>query len=526
MTGVKELVYPRLFLAAVEQRAAERAFVWGDHQLTFGDHADLVGRLADALGTQLELQRTSRFAVLSLNSHRFTALYHAAFLGAGIINPLNIRFAPKELRYALADSGAEVVFVDSTFAPRLREAMDQDGPDLAVRSVVSLDGGEGDYDTSFDDLAAAGTWRLPAEPDEDDPVLLIYTGGTTGMPKGVLCDQRGQVLNVYHVAAARGIGTNPGAVHLHHVPMFHTNALAALLCGPVFGALGVILPAFEPGAVLDAVSRHAVTEIVLVPTMIAMLLQRPEFSPERLASLEVLGYGSAPMPPSLLERLLEMFPGLQFIQGYGMTESSGPVTILPPADHLKGPELLRSVGRAVPGVELRIEGTDGSVLPSGKEGEICIRGGNFMVEYWNKPEETAEAWRDGWYHSGDVGRVDEQGYLYLVDRAKDMIISGGENVYSLEVENAISTHPAVAQVAVIGVPHEMWGEQVHAVVVLRPGVTTTAEELQDHARQSIARYKVPKTFELRSEPLPLSAAGKVVKEQLRQEQAAAQQSTS
>jgi acyl-CoA synthetase (AMP-forming)/AMP-acid ligase II len=521
---VKELAYPKLFLPAVAQRAADTAFVLGDdHRLTFGQHTETVIRLADACRSELGLERGSRFAVLSLNSHRFAALYHAAFLGAGIINPLNIRFAPRELHHALADSGAEVVFVDRAFAPRLAEAMAYDASAMSVRTVVALDEGTPptSHDVTFDDLVAAGSERLPAEPEEDDPVLLIYTGGTTGLPKGVLCDHRSQVLNVYHVAAARGLGTAPGAVHLHHVPMFHTNSLAALLCGPVFGQVGVILPMFDVGAVLEAVERHGVTELVLVPTMIAMLLQHPEFRPERLASLQYVGYGSAPMPPALLDRLMELFPRLQFIQGYGMTESSGPVTILPPEDHLKGPELLRSVGRPVPGMEVRIEGPDGSALPPGEEGEICVRGGNLMRGYWNRPEQTEEAFRGGWYHTGDVGRVDEHGYLYLVDRAKDMIISGGENVYSLEVENAISSHPAVAQVAVIGIPHDLWGEQVHAVVVLKPGSNATAEELRDHARESIAGYKVPKTFDFRTEPLPLSATGKVVKDQLRKEYARA-----
>jgi acyl-CoA synthetase (AMP-forming)/AMP-acid ligase II len=516
-------VYPRLYLAAVGQRASERAFIDGGEEYTFGDHADLVLRLGDALRNELGLQRDSRFAVLSLNSHRFAALYYASFLGAGVFNPLNIRFSPKELRYVLSDSGAEAVFVDRAFAPVLAEAIDGDGPELSIRAVVSLDPGPGEEGPSFDDLVGAGSPVVPDTPDEEDPALLIYTGGTTGLPKGVLSTQRAQVLNIYHIAAGRGVGTTPGAVHLHHVPMFHTTALAAALCGPVFGALGVVLPSFDVAAFLDAVERYGVNETVLVPTMIAMVLQHPDFTPDRLASLELLGYGSSPMSPAMLERLMGMVPRLRFIQGYGMTESGGPLTILSPEDHLKDPGLLRSVGRAIPGVELRIEAPDGTVLPEGEEGEICARGPNFMREYWHQPALTAEAWRGGWYHTGDVGRLDDRGYLYLVDRAKDMIISGGENVYSLEVENALASHPAVAQVAVIGVPHEVWGEQVHAVVLLRPGTTADAEELRAHARQFIAGYKVPKSFEFRGQPLPLSAAGKVIKAELRRQHAAADQ---
>jgi acyl-CoA synthetase (AMP-forming)/AMP-acid ligase II len=254
----------------------------------------------------------------------------------------------------------------------------------------------------------------------------------------------------------------------------------------------------------------------MVPTMIGMMLNHPDFRPERLATLQQLTYGASPMPAAILHKLLELYPDLQISQGYGMTEASAVLTFLTADDHQKGGERLRSAGRPVPGVMLSIQDAEGNVLPKGETGEVCAKAGNFMREYWNKPEATEEVFRGGWYHTGDAGYLDHEGYLFLVDRVKDMIVTGGENVYSAEVESAISTHPAVAQVAVIGIPSERWGEEVHAIVVPKPDTTVTAEEIIAHARERIAGYKVPKSVEFRAEPLPLSGAMKVLKRELRE----------
>jgi len=254
---------------------------------------------------------------------------------------------------------------------------------------------------------------------------------------------------------------------------------------------------------------------VMVPAMINMVLQHPAFDPARLGSLRRLVYGAAPMPTALIEKMLALFPELDLIQGYGMTEASTILTILTGADHRRGGKLLSSAGRPVPGVELSVRSDDDSPLEAGEVGEVCARGGNYMREYWNRVDETETVFRGGWYHSGDMGYRDSDGYLFLVDRAKDMIVTGGENVFSAEVENAIASHPAVAQVAVIGIPDEQWGEAVHAVVVPRPGSTVTAGEIIAHARSAIAGYKVPKSVSFRDEPLPLSAAMKVLKRELR-----------
>src|SRR4029077_3275580 len=249
--------------------------------------------------------------------------------------------------------------------------------------------------------------------------------------------------------------------------------------------------------------------------MIGLMLSHPDFRPEQLASLEILTYGASPMPAALLEKVLALSPDLQVYQGYGMTESAAVLTSLGPEEHRRGGARLRSAGRSLRGVVLSIQDEDGAALPTGETGEVCARGGNFMTEYWNKPDATEESFRGGWYHSGDAGYLDDQGYLFLVDRVKDMIVTGGENVYSVEVENAIATYPGVAQVAVIGIPSETWGEAVHAIVVPKDGVTLTEDEILEPARKTIAGFKVPKSVAFRTEPLPLSGAMKVLKRDLR-----------
>jgi acyl-CoA synthetase (AMP-forming)/AMP-acid ligase II len=257
-------------------------------------------------------------------------------------------------------------------------------------------------------------------------------------------------------------------VYLHQTPMFHAASMAAVLGIPASGGTSVFVPLFEPGQVMDAIERHAVDWTTMVPTMIAMVLNHPDFLPARLASLRDLVYGASPMPAGLLDRLFELFPDVNLWQGYGMTECSSVLTMLTPDDHGRRGQVLRSAGRPVMGVNIGIRAQDGTIVATGENGEVWARGGNFMREYWNRAELTADAITDGWYHTGDEGHVDAEGYLYLVDRVKDMIVTGGENVYSIEVENAISTLPGVAEVAVIGIPHDVLGEQVHAMVVREP----------------------------------------------------------
>jgi acyl-CoA synthetase (AMP-forming)/AMP-acid ligase II len=358
---------------------------------------------------------------------------------------------------------------------------------------------------------------IPSEPDEDDSPMIMYTGGTTGLPKGVVTSQRAQVLNLYHLAQVGGLAFDERAVYLHHMPMFHATGLNAALSASAYGTQGTVIPGFEPGLFLQAVESSGVTETVLVPTMIAMVLAHPEYRPERLASFKRIGYGGMAMPHALLEKLQLSAPDIQLLQGYGMTEACAGVTFLTAEDHLRGEAQRHSVGRALPGIEVGIYDTEGSPVKSGEVGEVCVRGGNLMTGYWQDPASTAKVMRDGWYRTGDLGRLDGDGYLYLVDRADDMIVTGGENVYSLEVENAIATFPGVQQVAVVGVPDDTWGKRVHGIVVLTEQVaaTTSVVDLAAHAKQSIAGYKGPKSWELRTTPLPVSAAGTPLKRELR-----------
>ena len=518
---MKELVYPRLLLPRVEQLPDKVAFVdvtTGGirYQGTFACHLDRLLRLVHSMRAVLGVEPGDRFGVLAMNGHEYLELYHAAMFGAGVINPLNIRFTPSELAYVLNDSGSRVVFTDPVFAPLLDRAR---AAGAKIDKVVII-GGESDAGVigadatlGYEDLLAVGKPVMPPEPEEDDAAILMYTGGTTGFPKGALLEQRAEVLNVYHVLAA--IGLREERRFLFQSPMFHAALVAGVLGIPATGATSVTIPVFEPGLVLRTIEEQWIDTTMVIPIMLSMLEQAEGFSPERLRSLRQLVYGASPISQDLIVRWLKMLPDTDFLQGYGMTEAASALTFLGPEDHRRGGDALTAAGRPLFGVELQITDSLGNALPRGETGEVCARGGNLMREYWEKPEETEAVLRDGWYRTGDMGFVDEHGLLHLTDRMKDMIVTGGENVYSIEVENAIGSHPAVAEVAVIGIPSDKWGEAVHAIVVLRQGTKATAEELIEHARKLLAGFKVPKSVEFRDDPLPLSGAFKPLKRELR-----------
>ncbi|HEX5096191.1 MAG TPA: AMP-binding protein, partial [Acidimicrobiia bacterium] len=332
---MKELVYHRQLLPAVERYGAKVAFVDGDYRATYEEHFDRVSRLVGAL-QGLGIAPEDRFAVMALNSHQFLELYHAAFLGAGVVNPLNLRLAPKELAYILADSGTKVCFTDPFFAPVIAQVREEAG----LEHVVMIGDGDAPHDHSYEELLGAAKAIVPDEPEEDEPVILMYTGGTTGLPKGVLLEHRAEMLNLYHVAFEFPVLEDE--VFLHQTPMFHAASMGGILGVPSVGGVSVFQSLFNPAEVLDRIEEHSVTMTVMVPTMIGMMVNHPDYRPERLMSLRTLTYGASPMPTALLEKLLRELPDISIYQGYGMTECSAVLTVLNADDHRHGGDLLRS----------------------------------------------------------------------------------------------------------------------------------------------------------------------------------------
>jgi long-chain acyl-CoA synthetase len=370
---------------------------------------------------------------------------------------------------------------------------------------------------SFDELCTSGAGGAAKPVDPDAIAGIFYTGGTTGLPKGAVLTHRNLVSNAKHTLIC--IGYDDTDTYLHAAPMFHLADGASTYAITWCGGRHVVQRAFEPAGWLQLVAGERVTRALLVPTMINMVINHPGIGGSDLSSLRSMLYGASPMPREVLAAAMAKLP-CKWVQAYGMTEAAPIVTCLTAADHEAGAagrfaERLRSAGRAVVGVEVEVRREDGvTVCDVDEPGEVYVRGPNIMKGYWKRPDETAFALVDGWYRSGDAATVDANGYIYIVDRVKDMIISGGENVYSVEVENAIYQHAAVLECAVYGIPHEQWGEQVHATIVVKPGASLGADELIAHCRPLIAGYKVPRSVDF-TDALPKSGAGKILKRDLR-----------
>jgi long-chain acyl-CoA synthetase len=475
--------------------AADRpAVVCGDTTLTYAETWDRCRRLAAGL-RGLGLGAGDRVAVVGPNSHRYLELYQAV-PGAGmVLVPLNVRHAAPELRYALEDSGTRVLF-----AGRPVE-------DLPPCVEYVLDMGEA-YEALLAGAAPAG---FPDDLADDALAGLFYTGGTTGASKGVMLTHRNLVANALHFQACWPF--RPDTRFLIAAPLFHAAGTIAVLATVWNAGLHVVLPSLDPDAALDLIERHRVDTTIMVPTMLAAFADRQALEPRDVASLRLIAHGGSPIATETLRRTHAAFPTAALMHIYGATETSPIATVLPHEEDVLDAPQARSCGQPAVGVEVEVVDLNGGPLPVGEVGEVAIRGDNVMVGYWNKPAETAAALHDGWYRSGDLGRADEQGFVYLVDRAKDMIVTGGENVYSTEVEEVLYRHPAVLEAAVFGIPDARWGETVLAAVV--PRSTVSEAELIEHCRASIAAYKVPKRVELRTEPLPKSGAGKVLKRELR-----------
>lgn len=492
---------------AVQQTPDATMTIFGERAWTFQEAADRVARLAGAL-RGLGVADGDRVAMLALNSDRYSEYLLAVPWANAVINPVNIRWSPAEVVYSFEDSQTGVLFVDDAFAAML-PALRQGYPGL--QTVIHCgDGPAPEGALRYEELVAGTEPIEDARRGGDEMAGVFYTGGTTGFPKGVMLSHANLITSNLG-ALATGYILRTGARLLHAAPMFHLADLATWTGQLIRGGTHVIIPMFEPVAVMTAIETHQATDVFLAPTMIQMLVDHPSIAEHDLSSLRAVLYGASPIAQALLDRATKALPTATFIQGYGMTEVAV-ATLLSPDDHRDA--RLTSAGRAAPHAEVRIVDSHDQEVPRGTVGEVVVRGGHVMLGYWNKPQETAAALRGGWMHTGDGAYMDDDGYIYIVDRLKDMIVSGGENVYSTEVENAIAKHPAVATCAVIGIPDDQWGERVHAVVVLNPGAHATAQDISDHVKTLIATYKAPRSVEF-VDALPVSGTGKVLKRELR-----------
>jgi len=479
------------------------ATIFADREITWSELADKVSRLAGAFQAR-GLNPGDRVAILAANSDRYVLAYYAVAWAGCIAVPFNTRWAAAEIEFALADSQPAMLVVDTAFSAQ--------GVAVAAAGgkVVHMDDAQGAI-RSFEQLIELAPSVADCCGRGDDLAGIFYTGGTTGVSKGVMLSHANLLTNFFLVQA---IAPYPqDTIFLHTPPMFHLADAGCLFGLTMLGATHVILPGFEPGLVAKTIETHRITALVLVPTMIGMLCETLRQEPSDVSSVVRLTYGASAISSALLERAMAALPNAEFCQAYGQTELSPGATVLDHADHLAG--RLRSAGRPLPSVDIKIVDEAMNEVEQGEVGEVSVRGPCVMRGYWNQPQLTADTIRDGWLKTGDAGYLDDQGYLYLVDRVKDMIVSGGENVYSAEVENALMRHPDLLQCAVIGVPDDRWGERVHAVVYLRPGSKVTSAELNAHCEGLIANYKRPKSYDFSKTPLPLSGVGKILKTELR-----------
>ena len=501
--------------------------VYEDERTTFDEHYRQVAALAGRLATDFGVEKGDRVAIAMRNYPEWSLAFWAAAVAGAIVVPLNAWLTAGELEYGLSDSGSRVVFVDGERLERL-------GPRAGMIVARPEPGQSASRVDRFEEVLGAD-WRtvepeVPAvtlEPEDD--ATIFYTSGTTGQPKGALGTHRNICGNLWSLAfgqarasmragreaSGEGLGTGAQNAYLLSVPFFHaTGCHSVLVANTAAGGKLVIMHKWDPERALELIERERITIFGGVPAMVWQVLESPDFAKRDISSVKNISYGGAPAPPELVRRIEELFPGRVPSNGYGLTETSSVTTLNSGQDYVTHPD---SVGTAVPVVSLKVVDDLGNDLPAGSVGELWIKGPNVVKGYWNKPAPTAETFTRGWLHTGDVARIDDEGFVYIVDRAKDMVIRGGENVYCVEVEAALFEHPAVTDAAVIGVPHPVLGEEVGAIVVLKPGARATTEELQTHVRARLAGFNVPTHVWFRDEPLPRNPAGKILKRDLRDE---------
>ncbi len=535
---------------------ADKTFlVYEDERMTFGEHYRIVAALGHNLVERFGVRPGDRVAIAMRNLPEWVTAFWATITIGAVAVPLNAWWTGEELAYGIADSGARVAFVDEERQGRITHHL-ADVPGLEAMIVTCEEhdpdgGGRRPAVGSLLDRGALGA--LPVVPfdevvgnpgdstalvdvtiDPDDDATIFYTSGTTGRPKGAVGTHRNSVsnlMNLFFVSTMGGIrrtaaqaAASPGVqnANLLSVPLFHaTGCHALLVTNTAVGGKLVMMHHFDPERALELIERERITVFGGVPAMVMQVIDSPDFAKRDTSSVQSISYGGAPCPPDLVRRIKEHFPMGAPGNGYGLTETSAMTTMNAGDDYVRKPD---SVGPPAPVCDVAVvpedwRGEEPPDLPDDPDrtGELWIRGPNVVRGYWNKAEATAISFTRGWLHTGDVARIDEEGFVHIVDRAKDMIIRGGENVYCVEIEAALHEHPAVADCAVIGVPHPVLGEEVGAIVVLRPGADVAADELSRHVRERLAAFNVPARYWFRAEELPRNPAGKILKRELRTE---------
>jgi long-chain acyl-CoA synthetase len=485
------MIYTHTVARALRYYPDQTAFASGEKRSTFRELHERVARVAASLVSH-GFRRGDRLAMLLPNEPEYIELIYACSRLGVIAVPLNTRLSPTEIDRVLTDASPRGLIRHSSLpAPTAR---------LSWERVLDKE-----------PLEAANGAALEAIYDSEAVLALVYTSGTTGRPKGVSLTHANVLSNVHFLNY--WMPYEEGGVYLHAAPMFHIADFPLMFAAPAFGTCQVTIPKFNPQSFCETVERQRVSHTVLVPTMINFLIQFPDLNRYDLSSLKQLAYGGSPMAPDLIHRTRKAFPKLKLVQGYGLSET-GFLTGL--KDHEHTEDKLLSCGRPCPGIDVRIIDETGNEIEAGRPGELVARGANVMRGYWNNPQETTAAFRKGMFHTGDVGYQSTDGYFYILDRIKDMIVTGGENVYCGEVEAVIDEHPAVREAAVFGIPDPQWGELVVASVVLKPGKSLSADELIVHCRRSLANFKIPRRIEFSQIELPKSGSGKILKRELRE----------